>query len=1200
MATGAIPSESAQPMAASFEFGPIAQAILKPLASLRLTVVLFALSIFIIFVGTLAQVDMDMWEVIDVYFRSVVAWIDLQVFFPRTWFPSLADKVPGSFPMPGGFLIGVLMALNLLAAHLVRFKIQAKGPELLLGLAIIAVGSGVTWWVIASGHNQSGLQGEPPFSWETLWMGVRGSLLLIALASGAALAFFPKSSAMTRGGLLASAIVCGGLGIWASTTMPSPSSLRILWQLIQGGLAGVVLLIGCLLAFRKRAGIVLLHAGIGLMMFSEFFVGQYAVEGRMSLSEGETVNYLRDIRSIELAIVDKSAEETDDVTVVPGSRLMPPQRRFSLGAPPKTPLISDDQLPFDIHVEKFLKNARLVKAKPDAENYANQGVGKDFVAEEVRAASGTDGGQVDEAAAYVEFRRKGTDESLGRYLVSQWATNRDVSEEVEVDGKTYNVSLRYKRMYKDYALSLKDVRKDDYLGTNTPMNYSSDVLLTDDGQKVGDFKIWMNNPLRYAGETFYQSGYHADRTGEHTVLQVVTNTGWMMPYVGCMLVAVGMMVHFSMTLWRFLSRVSVATPSASDVKTPMWAFAVPAAIVLLFGGYVASKFRAPTDTKVNMRIHDFGKLPVVYQGRVKPLDTLARNTLRIVSNKETFDDESKRQPGKDRTPQLPAIRWMLDVISESPEADQHRVYRIDNLDVLSTLGLQRRKGFRYALSEFRDKIPELEKQLNEARAVPEEELSFYQRKLFEVERRIRAVLLLQAAFGRIFPPFPTEAEFEADREAVMERMRIIQRLVQNIGQVESQLARMQPPLAIPSDDGDWEPFATAWNKAYISRLPIGADDVNVPPATLMWDSMLNAYARGETKTFNDSLDEYQASLTADSPEIYDEEKVSFEHFFNHAQPFSYSLVLYIISFVLVAVGWVSASFDRHRVLNRSAFWLLVLTFSIHTFALLARIYISGRPPVTNLYSSAVFIGWGAVAVGLVLELIYGRGRGKDSPLSAMGIGNAVAAIAGFSTLQIAYALAADGDTFTVLQAVLDTQFWLATHVVCISIGYLTTFAAGALGFLYLVSFAWRHPQGYGKAITSMIYGTLCFAIFFSFVGTVLGGLWADDSWGRFWGWDPKENGALIIVLWNALILHARWGGMIRQKGLAMLAVMGNITTAWSWFGVNELGVGLHSYGFTEGVLRNLGLFVVSQLLILLLAGIAMSIWTEKDTAKASS
>ena len=107
----------------------------------------------------------------------------------------------------------------------------------------------------------------------------------------------------------------------------------------------------------------------------------------------------------------------------------------------------------------------------------------------------------------------------------------------------------------------------------------------------------------------------------------------------------------------------------------------------------------------------------------------------------------------------------------------------------------------------------------------------------------------------------------------------------------------------------------------------------------------------------------------------------------------------------------------------------------------------------------------------------------------------------------------------------------------------------------------------------MIYGVLCFAIFFSFVGTVLGGLWADDSWGRFWGWDPKENGALIIVIWNALVLHARWDGMVKDRGLAVLAIGGNIAVAWSGFGVNELGAGLHSYGFTQGVAFWLAMFV---------------------------
>jgi ABC-type transport system involved in cytochrome c biogenesis permease subunit len=222
----------------------------------------------------------------------------------------------------------------------------------------------------------------------------------------------------------------------------------------------------------------------------------------------------------------------------------------------------------------------------------------------------------------------------------------------------------------------------------------------------------------------------------------------------------------------------------------------------------------------------------------------------------------------------------------------------------------------------------------------------------------------------------------------------------------------------------------------------------------------------------------------------------------------------------------------------------------------------------------------------------------------IGVGNIVAAIAGFLTLQIAYRLAGDGDTFVVLQAVLDTQFWLATHVVLITLGYSATFVAGGLGLMYVIKglITPNLAPEEGKDLARMIYGTLCFAIFFSFVGTVLGGLWADDSWGRFWGWDPKENGALIIVLWNAIVLHARWGGLAKERGLALLAIGGNICTAWSWFGVNQLGVGLHSYGFTQGVLLMLWIFGGLNLAVIAAGCIPRHLWmsSRDDPALASA
>jgi ABC-type transport system involved in cytochrome c biogenesis permease subunit len=273
-------------------------------------------------------------------------------------------------------------------------------------------------------------------------------------------------------------------------------------------------------------------------------------------------------------------------------------------------------------------------------------------------------------------------------------------------------------------------------------------------------------------------------------------------------------------------------------------------------------------------------------------------------------------------------------------------------------------------------------------------------------------------------------------------------------------------------------------------------------------------------------------------------------------------------------------------LRRSAFYLIGLAFVVHTFALIYRMVLEGRPPVTNLYSSAIFIGWGACVLGLILERIY-----------KVGLGSAMAGLAGFVTLLIAHNLALGGDTMEMLQAVLDTNFWLATHVVVVTLGYAATFAAGGLAMAYVVLgiftpvLASRLNQlDLGKALAKMVYAIVCFATLFSFTGTVLGGIWADQSWGRFWGWDPKENGALLIVIWNALILHARWGGLVKDRGLMNLAIFGNVITAWSWFGTNMLGIGLHSYGFMDAAFKWLMLFNGSQVALIVLGSLPLPMW----------
>ena len=178
-----------------------------------------------------------------------------------------------------------------------------------------------------------------------------------------------------------------------------------------------------------------------------------------------------------------------------------------------------------------------------------------------------------------------------------------------------------------------------------------------------------------------------------------------------------------------------------------------------------------------------------------------------------------------------------------------------------------------------------------------------------------------------------------------------------------------------------------------------------------------------------------------------------------------------------------------------------------------------------------------------------------------------------------------------MRAVLDSNFWLATHVVTITIGYSSTYLAGMLGIAWVVR---RHlplkpDPAASKALSELAYGVIAFSLFFSFIGTVLGGIWADQSWGRFWGWDPKENGALLLVLWTTLVLHARRAGTVGKTGVAVGCVISLVVVMLAWFGINLLGDGLHAYGFTEGIAGWLlgFIFIETLFLVLVLAGIEM-------------
>jgi ABC-type transport system involved in cytochrome c biogenesis permease subunit len=1173
--------------------------VLDILASLRLTVTLFAMSIFLIFAGTLAQVDHGVWDVVrHSYFHVWFAGVDWNVFehlahlfYPVEW------HLAGGFYFPGGKTIGVLLFANLLAAHLTRFKIAATGPRLWAGWAVIGLGTLVTILVIRTGKTDTVDSELAPVFCNVLWQGLRVALACLAVGGAYLLmATHTRVRPAEWRWMLAVDVLIAALAVWLflhPAARLDNSDLRILWRLTKGLAAGGVLLVGCVMVFRKRAGIALLHAGVALIMFSELLTAMTAHESQMTIAEGQTVNYGQDLRTTELALTDRSAKDEDRVTTVPQEFLS-----SNVGAGAR---LDHADLPVSIQVHRWLANSVVEAPPPGVPNPATAGMGLKAVAEAVRQNSGVDkDATVDQPAAYIELFTKPDGKSLGTYLVAAGMPDQSI----DVGGRQYDLSLRLKRIYEPYSLTLKQFRFDRYTGTNTPKNYSSLVELTDPTHNVDrEIRIWMNNPLRYAGTTIYQADFdHATEKG--TVLQVVQNANWMMPYVGCMLVATGMLAHFGTILTRFLRRRADEANLAAGLQRSGGtqngprpasvfqhagsggAFAIltrwfPAIVVVLFATYLVGQAQMPTSPPSEMQIYEFAKLPLAYQGRVKPYDTMARNALQILSGRQEVIVNQK--DGSES--RLPAIRWLLDVISGADPSEDHRVFRIENLELLQTLGLEPRPGvFRYSLNDIRGKFEELQKQIALANDQPKDRRSIYQQAVLRLAGKLELYGTLMESFR---PP-----DISADRDKMAVSLQRVQQQIER-------LRTSDAPHAVPPRDyeGRWTPLM----EAEMEFLRDRAAEKPVNPATELLATMLDAYARGDVTTFNKQISDYRivladyersldvhrdeahaAGLT--NSEMVSQSKTNFEVFYNQFSPFYCAISMYVAAFVLGAFAWLGWT----RPLRQASIALLCLTFALHTFALVARIYISGRPPVTNLYSSAVFIGWACVLLALVFESLYG-----------LGLGNIVASVIGFLTLLVAHFLSLDGDTFTVLQAVLDTQFWLATHVVCITLGYSTTYVAGTLGIIY-VAFVHVFPlldENQRRQLARMTYGTLCFAIFFSFVGTVLGGLWGDNSWGRFWGWDPKENGALIIVLYNALVLHARWGGIVSNRGLALLAIGGNICTTWSYFGVNALGVGLHAYGGNDSSTAMwLLTFTLSQMALIAVGALPQNWWRFKTAA----
>ena len=917
-----------------------------------------------------------------------------------------------------------------------------------------------------------------------------------------------------------------------------------------GWLLGAVLLANLLAAHAsrfslswKKTPILIIHAGLMILLLSELMTGLFARETQMTLDEGQAAVFTEAPREAELVIMDTSHQEFDEVWSVPESRLRS-------GA-----LVENDSLPFAIRVHQFFPNAGV----------AGGGL-------EPQPRIVTTNGRNTPAATVELIDRDGP---AGHWLVSTMFQ----PQTFERGGRRYAISMRPRRFYKPYSVRLLDFTHEKHPGTEVPRAFSSRVRLRDPGRHEDrEVLISMNQPLRYGGETFYQASFaNDDRT---SILQVVRNPGWPMPYIACAMMTAGLVWQFGATLARRKRRRAAAPHSGETVPAasrgrrispelpglPQRGTIAFAAVALLAGFWLLAGLwlRSPEDAP---DFRAFGRLPVMADGRLKCFDTLARGALLTMHGKTTL-----QTPDGGR---LAATEWLLTLLARPKSADALPLFVIHEPDILALLKQPPAAKQILSFDQVRPAGAELRVQAQLAEATRREQRSLFQRAIlkfdyvFTLYWRLRhslhmgdprSLAELIAAHDREIRPVALRMQESPDgRFSDEEVSRVYQAAVQY--GVLAGMAQFRP---VPyrrefQPRGEWVTLGESLTRSLSARA--------LAPPVLLYEGLLRSFAAGQWRAFNAQAAALQGWMHEYFPEAA--RRARLEADFNHLNLFVKCAALYLAAFLCISASWLMWP----RTLCRLASVLLGVGFAGHTFGLAVRMYIQERPPVTSLYASALFVGWAAVMLGILLE----RFRRN-------GFGTAVAALTGFATLIIAHNLT-DGDTVEVMRAVLDSNFWLATHVVAITIGYSATFVAGTLGVVYLIGRTWPRAMNREQAggLSGMIYGVVCFALLFSFVGTLLGGIWADQSWGRFWGWDPKENGALLIVLCHAIFLHLRWGSLAGDRGLAACAVFGNIVGSFSWFGVNMLGVGLHSYGFMDGAPFWLGLFMTSQLAIIGLA-----------------
>jgi ABC-type transport system involved in cytochrome c biogenesis permease subunit len=582
-------------------------------------------------------------------------------------------------------------------------------------------------------------------------------------------------------------------------------------------------------------------------------------------------------------------------------------------------------------------------------------------------------------------------------------------------------------------------------------------------------------------------------------------------------------------------------------------------------------------------VESLASTPLQDGGRSKPLATLASFALYHVHGRRDLQ-YTIAVDGKEQKVTLEPTEWLLDVWCFPDQAADYPLFRIENSAVLDALGFANEgQSLRFDFLSYKQLLgaaERLDSLSGQYRRIEQRDRNLVQEHIINLDDKLGAYHRLHQQLGVLHSDIRVEGD---ELRAALglkgtEQIRLgtfLQRadafvaLVRGVGQnpadpklgnamriidVLSDIAasdrgpHLFPQPRTTPEDETWDALREVIDGTLRGR------DTKAEVSMLV--HLQDAIAAKDMASRGAALRAWHTEVVAGASARGEFGKVVLETYYYRASWQYHSIHWFLLGFVLAAFCWLLPR-------NRWLWWGSVLAtgtgLGMLVYDVVLRCMITGRPPITNLYDTFLFIAAVGVATSLVVEFILPR-----------RIALALAALLGALLVMFArmFEVTKGEDTMAPLIAVLDSNFWLATHVTIINTGYSAGLVAALLANAWILARGLRiaHPSdSIAKALIRMTYGVTCFSLVFSVVGTILGGVWANDSWGRFWGWDPKENGALLICLSQIALLHARMSGMVRDFGFAVWSSITGMIVLFSWFHVNLLGVGLHAYGFSSGL-----------------------------------